>query len=773
MSKLVVLELGEGDFGQQGFPVTLQIAEDGEPSSIKITGSLPAAPQLEQSYKDWQSSYSRYRRSGSPMRLEAADAEIINIGDFRDECQEAGRILSDTLNDWLKSNSFTDIREEFFQKIKSDEKIRILLQTDEHLLWKLPWSLWELLLQDYKYAEIALSPRKYEPPSEKYQIRKRKIKILAIIGNSQGINVAADQQILNQQLPDANIEFLVEPSRNQLNDKLWEQTWDILFFAGHSESQDDANQGWLKINKDETLSIQDLKFALDKAIAKGLSLAIFNSCDGLGLAAELSAMQIPQMIVMRESIPDEVAQEFLKHFLKAFARGQSLYLAVREARERLQGLEGKFPCASWLPVIFQNPASTPLTWIPRKYAPKFSTVMAASVAVAVLVLGVRYLGLLQPLELKAYDQMMQLRPDEEIDHRILVVEVTQKDIDAQDKKERGSSSLTVSTFTKLLNNIQKYKPHYIGLVQDLDTPEQVVFRKNLEKLFEENSNLYALCGGKNIAQGDVSGNPPSSKDAFGFSDVFKDGDQVLRRYVWYQNSQDTRCSTPYAFSLILALQYLEAKETKYQVTSKKQLQIGNVILPRLQKRAGGYQPLDNHGYQMLLNYRTSYGQLNKITDFTPVENFISSHPPSELANLVKDRIVIIGVTDKEFAKDNLFQTPYNQKITPVWVHAQMVSQILSAVQDKRPLLSVWSDWEDILWICGWSFVGGLIVWRIRGAIRIGVAIFVAIAILYSSCFLLFIQGLWVPFVPSVLVLITITGIFIVYIQYQEGKKFKV
>ncbi|NJQ98056.1 MAG: hypothetical protein HC784_11415 [Hydrococcus sp. CSU_1_8] len=52
----------------------------------------------------------------------------------------------------------------------------------------------------------------------------------------------------------------------------------------------------------------------------------------------------------------------MRYFLKAFASGKSCHLAVREARERLQGLEDKFPCASWLPVICQNPTADTLTW---------------------------------------------------------------------------------------------------------------------------------------------------------------------------------------------------------------------------------------------------------------------------------------------------------------------------------------------------------------------------------------------------------------------------
>ena len=93
-----------------------------------------------------------------------------------------------------------------------------------------------------------------------------------------------------------------------------------------------------------------------------MQLAIFNSCDGLGLAANLAELQIPQMIVMREPVPDRVAQKFLKNFLSEFASEKPLYYAVRAAREKLQGLEDEFPCATWLPTLCQNPAAVPRTW---------------------------------------------------------------------------------------------------------------------------------------------------------------------------------------------------------------------------------------------------------------------------------------------------------------------------------------------------------------------------------------------------------------------------
>jgi len=188
---------------------------------------------------------------------------------------------------------------------------------------------------------------------------KSKVRILAILGHSDGIDTERDRALLKQ-LPNADIAFLVEESRKEISDRLWEQAWDIIFFAGHSKTEGET--GRIYINPTESLTIDELWYALKKAVERGLQLAIFNSCDGLGLAQKLDDLQIPQMIVMRELVPDRVAQEFLKYFLTAFALGTPLSLAVRDARERLQGLEGQFPCASWLPVVYQNPAEEPLTW---------------------------------------------------------------------------------------------------------------------------------------------------------------------------------------------------------------------------------------------------------------------------------------------------------------------------------------------------------------------------------------------------------------------------
>ena len=160
-----------------------------------------------------------------------------------------------------------------------------------------------------------------------------------------------------------------------------------MFFAGHSQTE--GKTGRIYLNEDTTnnsLTIEQLQASLKIAIANGLKLAIFNSCDGLGLADELKGVGVPQMIVMREPVPDEVARQFLKYFLEDFSQGNSLYIAVRNARQRLEWMEDEFPCASWLPVICQNPAAHPLIWAesPIKHLKKW---VIGGIAVTLILTG--------------------------------------------------------------------------------------------------------------------------------------------------------------------------------------------------------------------------------------------------------------------------------------------------------------------------------------------------------------------------------------------------
>ncbi|MBW4682535.1 MAG: ABC transporter substrate-binding protein [Microcoleus vaginatus WJT46-NPBG5] len=355
MSKLVIFKIGKGDF-EQGFPVTLEIGQEGKlPYKQYKDERLPPAPKLPEIYRQWQQKY--YGLESMRRVIKIPPAQITNVSTEKD-CQKAAKALEDYCIEWFngKNSSFKDLRSHVREEVGKIEPARIIFQTDNELLRKLPWHLWDLF-ERLPHAEFSISAR-YAPHSPPLKIP---VKILAILGGSEGIDITEDLKIL-EALPGTQVKLLNQPKREELNEYLWDLPWDILFFAGHSSSYEEGKRGEIQLNDKETISLSQLKNALERAIKNGLKLAIFNSCDGVGLANELVDLHIPQVIVMREPVPDRVAQKFLRYFLNYFSAGESFHQAVREAREKLQGLEGEFPLASWLPVIYQNPAENSPVW---------------------------------------------------------------------------------------------------------------------------------------------------------------------------------------------------------------------------------------------------------------------------------------------------------------------------------------------------------------------------------------------------------------------------
>ncbi|MBW4464225.1 MAG: ABC transporter substrate-binding protein [Pegethrix bostrychoides GSE-TBD4-15B] len=349
---LATIEIINGDF-EQGFEVILEIAQDGGAVFRREARRLPPAPDLPQLYDSWQDCHYRLPEIRRIIRLPAAQTtEICDIS----TALSAASTLETYLQDWFSQDAFEALTGIILAETPPQDQLRVIFQTENRYLQRLPWQIWRLFGSQSR-AEFGLSAH-YAPPAGSIN---RPVRILAILGDSSGINVKADRSFL-ENLPGAEVVFLVEPDQSSLSDQLWDQPWDILFFAGHSTSDGQGNHGEFRINAQQSLSIQQLKFSLRQAIQQGLKLAIFNSCDGLGLAKQLTALRIPQMIVMREPVPDQIAQEFLKRFLYSFSNGTPFYLAVREARERLESLEQQFPGASWLPVICQNPAEPRLVW---------------------------------------------------------------------------------------------------------------------------------------------------------------------------------------------------------------------------------------------------------------------------------------------------------------------------------------------------------------------------------------------------------------------------
>jgi CHASE2 domain-containing sensor protein len=753
--KRVVLTLMQGSF-ERGFPVLLRIQDDHQLNQglIQMKGQLPPDPEVLTSFQAWESVYYQLTKS---FRLTPIVDLPSNIS-----ITELSRSFARHFQAWLKSGDaeWQKIRECLLEHLQINEEILVIVETQDLQLRRLPWHLWDLFSEKYPHAEVALSTTDYQPLP--VQHLRRKPRILAIFGNSKGIDLKADRQALKRLW---NVDKpLIEPPLQQLMQQLWEQSWDILYFAGHSSSQVDGQRGFLWI-QDSEVPIEQLRNGLKQALQRGLRIAIFNSCDGLGLARELADLHIPQVVVMREPIPDEAAHEFLKYFLKAFTEGQSLYLSVREARERLQGIEDRFPCASWLPVICQNPAELALPPPKVSLWQRSRPMLLVSLAVAACVIGIRQSGVLQPIEWQAFDRLQQLRPLEKPDPRLLVVAITESDI-----QKRKEWPLTDRTLSQVLSKLEQYQPQIIGLDIYRDFPIQHGNQDLLPHLLSP--RLIGLCAAPTPEQKGVPAPPGVFGNRLGFSDVVVDDDGIIRRHLLFlQPDLQSPCPTTAAFSLQLALRYLASQGIKPGMTAKEEYRIRNTTFKPLSNQRGSYRTTDARGYQILLNYRIPQSPQNVAQQVTLSDLLNNKIDPQ----WVKGKIVLIGVTAETVHDD--FLTPYSglvrpqQRLPGVVVHAQMVSQILSAVLEQRPLLWVWPDWAEVLWVWGWSLMGGIIAWCFRSPLYLGLVLGGSLLALYGLCFSLLIVGGWVPLFPAALVLvITAISTWASYARFQASDR---
>lgn len=361
-SKQVVFQIGGGDF-DNGFPVRLQIRENGRLCVSEVSGKLSPAPEIVKLLNDWLEEHISWGEScrwwrGNNRQISVPHQIIKNYssGDTEENTSKIAPKFEQALNDWLDRSSIKDIRDELLHTVGRNDSVSFIIETENSELQKIPWELWGLLRKRYRYAEVALSSIRV-PPRESLSAP---VKILVILGSDEKIDIETDWNIIQKNLPKAELVPLRKPSASELREKLRNQPWDIVFFAGHSATEKAGNDARIWINDQEYLSPRQLNTALERAVENGLKLAIFNSCDGLALARQLASLQIPHVIVMRQPIHDNVAQRFLDVLLTSFAGGASIHQAMREARDNLRLIENSSPNASWLPVLFQNPEEPPL-----------------------------------------------------------------------------------------------------------------------------------------------------------------------------------------------------------------------------------------------------------------------------------------------------------------------------------------------------------------------------------------------------------------------------
>ena len=348
------------------------------------------------------------------------------------------------------------------------------------------------------------------------------------------------------------------------------------------------------------------------------------------------------------------------------------------------------------------------------------------------------------IELRAFDKMLALRLPESTDSRIVIVGITDADLDSY----LGTASVSDQIMVELIRKIQSQQPRVIGLDYYRNLPNEPGTQE-LAEVFASTSNLIGIEKVIGDTTGDsIPGNTVlKATDQIAASDIVVDTDGRIRRGVLFPTAHGSNVIE--SLGLRLALDYLAA--APYNITPNLDapvLTLNKVTFPPIESHTGGYVDTDAQGYQILLHLRQQENPFDMVSLKQVLRNEI---PP----DLMHDRIVLIG--SMALSSADIFYTAghYSKQQLPikfgVELHGEVASQIISTTLDSRPLLHAWPQWIESLLVLGISVYGGYLAQKVTKLWqRLTLIPGVSLLVVGSSYSALNFTGLWLPVVPALL-----------------------
>ena len=367
--------------------------------------------------------------------------------------------------------------------------------------------------------------------------------------------------------------------------------------------------------------------------------------------------------------------------------------------------------------------------------------------VTVLIMLLRYTGILQAWEWNLLDRFFRWRLSDTIEPRIVVVTVDEKDL--QTVRQYPISDRVLATTIENLNQAQP-SAIALDLYRDLPVPPG---EGDLRQVLSSTANLYVA---EKIISNTIPPPPNVSRDRVGFTNLAVDSDGKVRRALL---SIDDK----YSLGTKLALHYLQQRiELKPLDNDNYRYGLGKAIFKRLDSNSGGYIRADARGYKILLNY---WGTPANFKQYSLVDVLNNQIDPED----IKDRLVFIGSgSNVESSKDS-FYTPYSKgwfrspvKMPGVFIHANVASQIINAALARRPLLRTFNEFSELLIVLSMGVVGAIISLRLAFAMAIAFYTFMVGVILIIVCYQAFLLGWWLPLIPALLTLsmVVLTAILV-------------
>jgi CHASE2 domain-containing sensor protein len=270
--------------------------------------------------------------------------------------------------------------------------------------------------------------------------------------------------------------------------------------------------------------------------------------------------------------------------------------------------------------------------------------------------------------------------------------------------------------------------------------------RSLDNFLAGRNNIIGITkldpDGSRTVKGPVS---LAGRNLIGDVNAEPDRDRVLRRaYLW--TYPETYPEIP-NFGLKLALEYLKKRGVEPTSDKDGYLRLAHVSLTKNSPNFGDYRTDNGSGYQILINWRKP---LHGFQAYSIATVLSSSFNPS----VFHDKIVIIGVGNRGVTVTDLHPSPLDEFTPGITYQAQLVSSIISAVLDGRPLMNSWSNWQENFWFVIWLVWFNFLFWKFapkRSFIlffALLATLILSIAFLWIHAYLNFIlNGYWIPVIP--------------------------
>lgn len=378
----------------------------------------------------------------------------------------------------------------------------------------------------------------------------------------------------------------------------------------------------------------------------------------------------------------------------------------------------------------------------HSFKENYSFPVSASLLAASGILGLRLMGCLQSVELRTFDKMLSLQPAVNADQRLVIVGVTDADLD----NYLGTATVSDRTMADLIRIIKTYQPRVIGLDFYRSLPNEPGSHE-LADIFASTPNLIGI----EKVIGDEQHTPIpghtvlEAADQLAASDIVVDQDGHVRRGLLFPAAAGP--DVVESLGLRVALDYLaqEPLPIAPQLDTSI-LTFDEATFPPVEHYTGGYVDVDARGYQILLNLR------QQPFDVVSFEQVLEKRVPR---NLMHNRIVLIGSmalssADIFYTANRLNNRPTNTTFG-VELHGAVARQILSTVLDKRPLIYAWPVLIENLLIIGIAIGGGIVTKdTIRLWQRLAFVPVTSLLLVVSSYGILTLTGLWLPIIPMLL-----------------------